>query len=138
MPGYAGRDLLLKIGNGGSPETFSTIGAARTVALTLNNQPVEATTMDANGAEGLSAAAGVQSLAVALDGLFKDAAAEETLRQRAFSGAACNCQLLFPNGDVIAGAFVVGDYHRSGPYDGLEGFSVTLHRTGASSFTPGA
>ncbi len=137
MPSQNGRDLLLKIGDGGSPETFTTIGAARTVEMNINNQPADFTSMDSNGFEVLQADAGVQSLEIALQGLFKDSAAEETLRAAAFNRTANNYQLLFPNGSLYAASFIVSDYKRSGSYDGLESFSLTLRRSGGGAFTGG-
>lgn len=138
MPSQKGRDLLLKIGDGGGPETFTAIGAARTVAMTLNNQPADATTMDSQGYQILQGDAGAQSLHIRLEGLFKDAAAEETLRAAAFARSANNYELWFPNGDKYAAAFVVQEYQRGGSFDGLETFSVTLARSGAGTFTAGA
>ena len=138
MPSQKGRDLLLKIGNGGSPETFSAIGAARAVEMALNNQPADATTMDGQGLQSLQGDAGLQTLHLKLDGLFKDAASEETLRAAAFARSANNYELWFPNGDKYAAAFVVQDYRRGGSFDGLETFSLTLARSGSGAFTPGA
>ena len=138
MPSQRGRDLLLKIGNGADPEVFTTIGAASTVALALNNQPVDNTAMDGDGFQGLQAEAGVQTLELTLEGMFKDSVAEETLRLSAFNRTAKNYQLLFPNGDLFAAAFAVRDYQRGGSFDGLETFSVTLVRAGGGTFTPGA
>lgn len=137
MPSQKGRDLLLKIGNGGNPETFATIGAARTVAMTVNNQPVDNTTMDSGGFQGLQADAGVQTMQLSLEGFFKDGAAEESLRAAAFGRSSDNYELLFPNGDKYAAAFVVQDYRRGGNHDGLETFAVTLARNGAGTFTAG-
>ena len=136
MTSQNGRDFLLKIGDGGTPETFTTLGSARTVALVINNAPVDATTMDAGGVQSMAADAGVQSLQISIDGLFKNRAVEETLRAAAFARIVTNFQLLFPNGDMLAGAFVIQNYHRGGTYDGLESFSATLIRSGASTFTP--
>jgi predicted secreted protein len=135
MPSQNGRDLLLKIGDGGSPENFTTIGAARTVEMNLDNKPVEATTMNSNGVAVVQADAGVQAMEITLQGLFKDSAAAETLRAAAFNRTAKNYQLLFPNGDSYAASFVIGDYKRSGSYDGLESFTVTLLRSGSGTFT---
>ncbi len=138
MPSQKGRDFLLKIGDGGSPtETFATLGAARTNALALNNNPVDSTTMDGSGVQALMADAGVQSLNITIDGLFKDAAAEESLRAAAFARTQKNFQLAFPNGDVYQAAFVIGEYGRGGSHDGLETFSATLIRTGSGTYTPG-
>lgn len=139
MPSQKGRDLLLKIGNGGSPtETFTTIGAARTAAMTINNQPLDATSMDSGGIQVLQSDAGVQAMQLRLDGLFKDSAAEETLRAAAFGRAEKNYELFFPNGDKYAAAFVIESYARGGTHDGLETFSLTLSRSGNGTFTAGA
>jgi predicted secreted protein len=91
--------------------------------------------MNSGGITTLQADAGIQSLQIALQGLFKDSAAEEALRAAAFNRTANNYQLLFPAGAVYAAAFVIGDYRRSGSYDGLESFTVTLLRTGPGTYT---
>lgn len=133
-----GRDLLLKVGDGGAPEVFTTIGAARTAAVNLNNQPVDGTTVGSGGIQELVADAGVQSLKISLDGFFKDSAAEELLRAAAFARTAKNYDLIFPNGDSYRASFVVENYARSAAADGLEAFSVALARSGPGTFTPGA
>lgn len=138
MPSQKGRDLLLKIGDGGDPETFATLGAARTTSMTVSNRPADATSMDDGGVRRLMGEAGMQDMRIRLDGLFKDAEAEELLRAAAFSGAARNYELVFPNGDKYAAAFAVEEYARGGIYDGLETFSVALLRSGAGTFTAGA
>lgn len=137
MASQKGRNLLLKIGNGGGAETFTTIGAARMTSMMLNNQLVDNTNLDSNGLQSVQAGGGVQSLAISLEGLFKDSAAEELLRAAAFNRAAGNYQLLFPNGDMLAATFAVHNYSRGAPFDGLEAFSVVLIRSGSSTFTPG-
>lgn len=134
MPSQSGRDFLLKIGDGGTPEVFTTLGAARLVEMSLDNQLADATSMDGDGFHAVNGAAGVQVLQIALEGLFKDAAAEEALRLSAFSRTAKNYKLVFPNGDSYTAAFVVGSYQRSGSVEGLEGFAATLVRTGAGVF----
>lgn len=134
MPSQKGRDLLLKIGDGEEDETFTAIGAARTVAMTVNNQSADATSMADGGIQVLNAAAGVQSLSLRLEGIFKDSAAEESLRARAFSRAACHFLLQFPNGDSYSAPFVVESYNRGGSFDGLETFGVTLLRAGEGVF----
>jgi predicted secreted protein len=138
MPSQKGRDLLLKTGNGADPEVFFTIGAARTVSMVLNNNPIDGTTMDSDGFHELQVAAGLQTMELTLEGLFKDAAAEESLRLSAFNRTAKNYQLLFPNGDLFEAAFIISGYRRSGSFDGLETFSVNFVRTGGGVFTPGA
>ena len=135
MTSQKGRDFLLKIGDGEVSESFTALGAARTNGMTINNNPVDATSMDSQGVQNLIGDAGVQTMELTIDGLFKDADAEETLRAAAFAGSTNNYQLAFPNGDVLEGAFVIREYSRGGQYDGLETFSAVLMRTGASTFT---
>ncbi len=137
MTAQKGRDLLLKIGDGAVPEIFTTIGAARTSAMTVNNKPVDATSMQDAGVQRFMPDAGVQAMTLKLEGLFKNSAAEEKLRLAAFTRTVFNYLLCFPNGDSYAAAFVVQDYARSGAYDGLEGFTVTLQRSGGGNFTAG-
>lgn len=135
MPSHKGRDLLLKIGDGSADETFTALGAARTSAMTLNNQSADATTMADGGIQVLNAAAGLQSLSIRLEGIFKDSTAEETLRAIAFDRSARHFLLQFPNGDSYTAPFVVENYARGGSHDGLETFSVTLSRSGAGVFS---
>lgn len=137
MPSQKGRDLLLKIGDGGETETFTAIGAARLTSMAINNRPVDATSMGDGGLQTLVGDAGIQSMQLRLEGLFKDSASEELLRDAAFSRSACNYRLVFPNGDAYAASFVVEEYARTGTHDGLETFSVTLVRSGGGTFTSG-
>lgn len=136
MTSFKGRDFILKIGNGAVPEIFSTIGAARSVAMALNNNPLEATTMDSQGVQSFLADAGVQSMQITLDGFFKDSIAEDLMRAAAMGRVLRNYQLIFGNGDMYQAGFVIQDYNRGGSHDGLETFSVTLLRSGPGMFTP--
>ena len=126
MTSQKGRDFLLKIGDGADPEVFATLGAARTNAMRVNNNPVDDTSMDSQGVQSMIGDAGVQTMELTIDGLFKDAAAEEVLRAAAFAGDTVNYQMAFPNGDVIERPFVIREYSRGGTYDGLETFSAIL------------
>ena len=46
MAAQKGRAVLMKIGNAGSPETFTTIGGMRSTTLTLNDETVDVTNKD--------------------------------------------------------------------------------------------
>ena len=41
-----GSAVLMKIGNGGSPETFTTIGALRSTSITINSETIDITNKD--------------------------------------------------------------------------------------------
>ena len=135
MASQKGRDFLLKIGDGGTTEVFTSLGAARTNAMVVNNNPVDDTAMGDVGVQSMAADAGVQTLQINIDGLFKDEVAEETLRAAAMNRTINNFQLAFPNGDIYQAAFIIQDYNRSGSHDGLETFSASLIRTGVGTFT---
>ena len=131
-----GRDFLLKVGDGAVLEVFSTIGAARLTSLQLDNNVVEVTSTAGTGAAEYLVDAGVQMLELAVEGLFKDGAAEERLRDIAFTRQPCHCRLCFPDGAIYAATFVVQQYRRSGAYEGLEAFSARLLRSGEGTYTP--
>ena len=46
MAAQKGRAVLMKIGNAGSPEAFTTIGGMRSTTLTLNDETVDVTNKD--------------------------------------------------------------------------------------------
>ena len=135
MVAQKGRDFLVKVGNGESSETFITIGAARSNNMVINNNPVDATSMSDDGMQVMISNAGIQSMIVSMDGLFKDENSEKLMRDASFSSNAKNFQLIFPNGDIYEAEFVIQEYSRSGRHDGLEAFSATIIRSGSGVFT---
>ena len=80
MAAQKGSAMLLKIGNGGSPETFTTVGGLRSTSITQNDEAVDVTTKDSSAKRQLLAQAGVQSLTVSGSGVLTDAASEATMR----------------------------------------------------------
>lgn len=131
MPSFKGRDLLLKVEEG---EDLLTLGAARITAMALGNHPVDITAMDSDGYQQLQADAGVQTMELRLEGLFRDTTAEEILRDAAFSRILKYYRLQFPDGSALSGNFAVSEYRREGGFDGVETFSAVLLRSGFSPF----
>ena len=80
MAAQKGSAMLMKVGNGGSPETFTTIAGLRSTSLTINNESVDVTNKDSSGKRTMLAAAGVQSISVSGSGVFTDAASETTVK----------------------------------------------------------
>jgi len=137
MSAQKGSLFLLKVGDGGSPETFTTLGGLRATRFAIDNAPVDVTTKDSAGMRELLAGAGVQSMTISGSGLFTDSTAEETLRANASSGAIANYRIIAGNGDQWEGAFLITAYGRGGDYNSEETFSLTLESSGAIAFTPG-
>ena len=81
MAAQRGKDLLIKIGDGGSPETFTTVAGLRATTLSFNAQTVDVTNNDSvNMWRELLANSGVVSSAISGSGVFKDAASRHPQR----------------------------------------------------------
>ena len=128
MAAQKGDLLLLKQGG-------TTIAGLRTTRLSINNTLVDVTTKDSSAKRTLLAAAGIQSMSISVDGVFNDAAIEETIRGFAVAGSINTFKLLFPNGDDFTGSFQIASYERGGDVGGEETFSMTLESSGTIAYT---
>ncbi len=135
MAGQKGRDVLIKIGDGGGPEAFTTIAGVRAKTISLNARSVDGTSGESTEAwRELIAGAGVKSATVSGAGVFKDAASDAVLQQCFFSQAARAFQLVIPDFGVLEGPFLVESLDYSGDHDGEAAFAITLASAGALSF----
>lgn len=135
MAAQKGKLVLIKVGDGATSEAFTTIAAARTTSMTLNNQEVDITTKDTTQFRELLEGAGISSMSMSISGIFKDGASEETLRSNAFADSIDNYQFELANGDVYEGPFQITSYERAGGYDDAETYSATFASAGAITFT---
>lgn len=135
MPAYNGSLVLIKIGDGGGPEIFSTIGGLRTSRLTLGNQTLDTSHAESGVWRQLLNNAGIRSLTISGSGLFTDVATEETLRGYAFAGTVNNYRFVFANGDYVTGPFLITSYERSGSNGNEEIYSLSLASAGTLVFT---
>lgn len=134
MAAQLGRSFVLAVGNGASPEVFTTIGAAKVTSMRLNGQLVDTTTVDNNGWRELLEGGAVRSVSISLSGIVKDSAAEATLQTNAFAQTIDNYKITTGAGDTFTGAFQITQYERSGEVNGAEEFSATLESS--STITP--
>lgn len=135
MSAQKGKDLLVKIGDGGSPETFTTVAGLRATTLSFNAQSVDVTNADsADQWRELLAGAGVKSAGFTGSGVFKDAASDESLRAAFFARTTPNFQVVIPDFGTVAGAFQIGSLQYEGPYDGEVKLSLSLASAGALTF----
>jgi TP901-1 family phage major tail protein len=135
MAGQKGRDLLLKIGDAGAPETFTTVAGVRAKTISLNARTVDATSADSADAwRELLAGAGVKSCSVSGSGLFKDAASDAVIREAFFAQAARTWRLVIPDFGVLEGPFLIESLDYSGDHDGEAAFAITLASAGALTF----
>lgn len=136
MAAQKGKDLLIKLGNGGAPETFASVAGLRTTAIGFNAQTVDVTNADsANAWRELLAGAGVKQASVTGSGVFKDAASDESVRAAFFAASTPNWQIVIPSFGTIEGAFGVTSLQYEGVYNGEVTISLTLASAGALTFT---
>ena len=135
MTAQRGKDLLLKIGDGGTPETFATVAGLRSTTLAFNAQTVDVTNADSVDLwRELLAGAGVKSAQVSGSGVFKDAASDAAIRAAFFNQTLSNWQVVIPSFGTVTGPFQITALHYDGPYDGELKLSLTLASAGALSF----
>lgn len=136
MSGQKGRDVLIKIGDGGATEVFATIAGIRAKTISLNARAVDGTSGESpNAWRELIAGAGVKSASVSGAGVFKDAASDATIQELFFSQATRNFQLVIPAFGILQGPFLVEALDYSGDHDGEAAFAITLASAGALTFT---
>jgi TP901-1 family phage major tail protein len=135
MAGQRGRDVLVKIGDGGSPEDFVVVAGIRTRSIALGAGLIDATTTTSPGAwRELIAGAGVKKVEVSGAGVFKDMASDERMRAAFFAGEAPTLQLLIPDFGTLQGPFVIAALAYSGEHDGEAAFAISLASAGALTF----
>ncbi len=136
MTAQAGKDLLLKIGDGGSPESFTTVAGLRTRTLSLNAQAIDIThSQSVDGWRELLSGAGVRQAALSGAGVFLSDQTAESIRSIFFSGTVGNWQIVVPGFGMIEGPFLVGNLDYGGDYDGEATVSLSLQSAGVLNFT---
>jgi TP901-1 family phage major tail protein len=135
MSAQKGKDLLIKIGDGGDPESFATVAGLRATTLAFNAQTVDITNADSANAWRELLDAGVKSATLSGNGVFKDASSDEALRAAFFNQTLPNFQIVIPNFGTVTGPFKITSLQYDGPYDGEVKISLSLASAGALTFT---
>ena len=136
MGAQRGKDLLLKIGDGGAPETFVTVAGLRARTVSLNARTVDVTDGDSAGRwRQLLAGAGVRSAAVSGQGVFRDAASDALIREVFFSQAARSWRLIVPDFGTLEGPFLVSALEYAGEHEGEASFALSLASAGEIGFS---
>jgi len=135
MTAQKGKDLLIKIGDGASPENFTTIAGLRATTLAFNATNIDVTNSDSTDMWRELLDEGVKSASVSGSGVFKDAASDETLRQAFFNQTLTDWQIVIPSFGTVQGPFKLTSLQYDGPYDGEVKVSLSLASAGALTFT---
>ena len=134
MAAQKGSALLMKIGNAGSPEAFTTIGGMRSTSISMNDEMVDITNKDSSRARTILAQGGVNSMTVSGSGVFTDSASETTLEGKFDSSTLTNYQFLVPDFGTYTGAFMLTTLEYSGEYNDSVQYSFTFESSGAITF----
>lgn len=130
------KDMLVKIGDGASPESFTTVAGLTTKSLALNRETVDVTDQDSTGRwRELLAGAGVRSATISGDGIFADGDSDEDLRAAFFAGSIENFQFDIPDFGIIEGPFEITALEFSGAHNEAVQFSITFESAGELTFS---
>jgi TP901-1 family phage major tail protein len=134
MVAQAGKDLLLKVDNGGS---WLTVAGLRSKRLAFNAETVDVTDSESAGRwRELLGGAGIQRASLTGAGLFKDQASDALVRSAFFTGAILTWQLVIPAFGTVSGGFQITALEYAGDHNGEVRFELALES--ASSLTFGA
>ncbi|WP_435200207.1 phage major tail protein, TP901-1 family [Qipengyuania sp. 902] len=130
MTAQKGAAFLLKIGDGGSPETYETVAGLRTTQMSINGDTVVVTTKESGGWRELLSGAGTRSVSVSASGIFLGSDAEDRMRANALAGTLDAYELSFEDGAKMRGQFLVQRLDYAGDFNGERTYSVQLESSG--------
>lgn len=135
MTVQSGRDILIRIGDGGDPPAFTAAAGLRLKTISLNARLIDVTHADSVGGwRELLDGAGLKTCAVSGSGVFVDAAADARIRQAFFDRSCDNWQLVIPDFGTLTGAFQVAALDYAGRHDGEASWSMSLASAGPLVF----
>ena len=134
MPAQKGKDLLIKIDDGGNG--FVTVAGLRTRQLAFNAEAVDVTNAESVGRwRELLAGVGVRRAGVTGSGVFKDEASDARMRQVFFDGDVRTYQIVVPDFGRLEGPFQIASLEYRGDHAGEVTFEMALESAGALTFT---
>jgi TP901-1 family phage major tail protein len=132
MVAQKGKDLLLKIDNGGA---YETVAGLRSKKLSFNAETVDVTDAESAGRwRELLGGAGVQRASLSGSGLFKDQASDALIRTAFFNGAILAWQIVIPDFGTVSGAFQMTALDYGGEHNGEVTFDIALESAGVIAF----
>jgi TP901-1 family phage major tail protein len=132
MTAQKGKDLLIKIDDGGS---YVTIAGLRARRLAFNAEAVDITDAESAGRwRELLGGAGVQRASLSGGGLFKDQTSDALARAVFFAGEIRAWQVAIPDFGTVTGPFQITALEYAGRHDGEMTFEIALESAGALAF----
>lgn len=130
MAKTAGRLCVIK-------KATATIAGGRTVGVTVNGSPIDVTDQGDLGFQTmLGDVLTGRSLGLTIDGYEEDSILRDIAMAADPAGHfMTDLTFVYPNGDIISGAFVMTGYSESGAYQDGQTFNATFTSNAAWTFT---
>jgi TP901-1 family phage major tail protein len=138
MAQQTGRGLLIKKGDGGTVEVFTTVCGLLARSFSVNNNTVDVTVPDCIVPTGRvieSMVYGVQSLQFSGSGLFDNDIVGKAVSNAALNQTLSNYQIIVPGWGTFQGSFIIESLSFSGDKEGNLEFEATWRLSGAVTFT---
>jgi TP901-1 family phage major tail protein len=132
---YAGRSFLVKSGDGGGTEVFTTIGNMRTNSLSINNEMIDVTDKDGGQFREIIAG-GIKSLSISGEGVMSDDTIVARLLAKSLSTTGTdksNYQIVIGTG-TFTGSFFLTKFEVAGGYNDAQTYTIALESAGSVSF----
>lgn len=133
MAASRGRNILLKISDGTSPGSFTSIAGLRSKTITINNETVDITTSDNAPWRQLLDNSGARTVSISGSGVFQDDVAVNSIEDLVMDGTTQEFQAVFENGDIIQGVFQVTSFEYGGEHTSEQTYSVSLESAAVCS-----
>lgn len=138
MPQHKGRTLLIKIGDGASPEVFSNLCGLTTRSFNLSAEAVDTTTPDCENpgnAVQRTTVPGIVNREFSGQGRFVSGAVASVLMGHVNAATVFNAQVVVPGLGTYEGSFMCSEFEFSGEMQGNMEFSATFMAADALTFT---
>jgi TP901-1 family phage major tail protein len=131
MPAEKGSAFLLKVGDGATSPSYSTVAGLRTTQMSINGETVVITNKGSGAWRELLSGAGVRSVSVSGAGVFIGSTAETRIKNNALSGVLDDYELSFESGERMRGRFLVTRLDYAGDFNGERSYTLALESSGA-------
>jgi predicted secreted protein len=123
-----GRDLLIL-------KNAVAIAGAQENGITIDNSPVDITSISDNGYRTLASFAGMRAIDISVSGVWSD----NIVRAVAVGASPLltDITIEFADGASISGNFYLANYEETGAHDGAVTFSSSLQSSGAWTYSAG-
>lgn len=138
MPQHKGRLLLIKIGNGESPEVFSNVCGVQTRSFNLSASEIDTTIPDCENpgnAVVRTAEPGIVNRTFNGSGKWVSGANSSLLLDHVTNATTFSAQVIVPGLGEYEGEWMVSEFEFSGEMEGNMDFSATFVAAGPLEFT---